>query len=95
MKNSALPEIGQAVRSVAGRDKGRLLIVMALADDLHALVADGDLRKAAAPKKKKIRHLKYTPHIAEGVRQKLLSRAAVCDKELRTALKSIEPCEEG
>jgi ribosomal protein L14E/L6E/L27E len=95
MKHSAPLELGQAVRSAAGRDKNRLLIVLALADDQHALVADGDLRKAASPKKKKLRHLKYTPHIAEGVRQKLLDSAVVYDKELRMALKSIEPCEEG
>ena len=95
MKHDAPPAIGQVVRSAAGRDMGRLLVVLALADDKYALVADGDLRKAASPKKKKFRHLKYTPYIAEGVKQKLMDRAAVCDKELRTAIKSIEPCEEG
>ena len=95
MKHDAPPELGQAVRSAAGRDMGRLLIVLALADDKHALVADGDLRKATSPKKKKFRHLKYTPHIAEGVRQKLMDSAAVFDKELRAAIKSTEPCEEG
>ena len=95
MRHDAPPAKGQVVRSAAGRDKGRLLIVLALADDNHALVADGDLRKAVSPKKKKFRHLKYTPHIAEGVRQKLLDCAAVYDKELRAVIKSIEPCEEG
>ena len=95
MKHDAPPAIGQVVRSAAGRDEGRLLIVLALADDKHALVADGDLRKAASPKKKKFRHLKYTPHIAEGVMQKLLDRAVIFDKELRAVIKSLGPCEEG
>jgi len=95
MKHDAPPAIGQVVRSAAGRDMGRLLVVLALADDKHALVADGDLRKAASPKKKKFRHLKYTPHIAESVRNKLMDRVVVFDKELRAVIKSIEPCEEG
>ena len=45
-------EIGRVVRSTQGRDAGRLFVVVGFADEAHALLCDGDLRRIAAPKKK-------------------------------------------
>jgi len=50
-------QIGQFVKSKAGRDKGNVLIVVAILDEQHVHVVDGDLRKLEKPKKKKVRHL--------------------------------------
>ncbi len=50
---------GSAVRSRAGRDKGRFFAVLAVQDGA-ALVADGDLRKLDKPKRKNLRHLAGT-----------------------------------
>ena len=47
---------GQVVRSKAGRDKGRLFVVIKV-EGLYAFVADGSLRKIEKPKKKKMKHL--------------------------------------
>lgn len=47
---------GMVVRSVAGRDKGRLHVVIA-ADDEFALIADGKWRKIQSPKRKKLKHI--------------------------------------
>lgn len=47
-------QIGQVVRSKAGRDKGRVFVVVGKFDDQHVLVADGDLRKIEKPKKKSL-----------------------------------------
>lgn len=46
------------VLSTAGHDSGRLFTVVGFADDNHALIADGRLRRLEKPKKKKLRHLK-------------------------------------
>ncbi len=58
----AVPEVGRIVRSKAGRDAGRLFLAIGAVDGEHLLIADGDLRKAEKPKKKKIRHLEATAH---------------------------------
>lgn len=50
-------EIGQLVRSIRGRDKGTVQVVVDLLDDSHVLVVDGKRRKLDTPKKKKIKHL--------------------------------------
>lgn len=60
-------EPGRAVLSRAGRDAGRRFAVLR-ADENFAYIADGSLRKAEAPKKKKLRHVRatqeYFPSIA-------------------------------
>lgn len=50
-------QIGQFVKSRAGRDKGKVLIVIKIIDDKYVEVIDGDLRKLENPKKKKVMHL--------------------------------------
>ena len=52
--------IGSVVRSRAGRDSGRDFLVIGILDEEYVLLADGDLRKAEKPKKKKIKHLAAT-----------------------------------
>lgn len=59
-------EPGRIVRSKAGRDAGRLFLVVGVIDREHLLLADGDLRKLEKPKKKKLRHLTPTAHACEG-----------------------------
>lgn len=49
---------GNVVRSTAGRDKGRLYIVVAVAAN-RIMVADGQKRTLAAPKPKNPLHLQY------------------------------------
>ena len=53
-------EKGAIVRSKAGRDKFRYFVVIEVIDNNYCLIADGDLRKIEAPKKKKISHLAFT-----------------------------------
>ncbi len=59
-------EVGRIVRSKAGRDSGRLFLVIGVFDEEHLLIADGELRKVEKPKKKKRRHLAPTAHFCEG-----------------------------
>jgi len=57
-------KIGSVVRSIAGHDKGDLLLVIAMSDGF-AYVADGKLRKVLKPKKKKLKHLQGTHFVTE------------------------------
>ena len=50
---------GSIVRSIAGRDKGDLFIVLSREGDFVYL-ANGELRKVDHPKKKKLKHLQGT-----------------------------------
>lgn len=49
--------LGQVVKSQAGRDKGKVLLILEILDIEYVLVVDGDLRKIDNPKKKKVKHL--------------------------------------
>lgn len=56
------PEVGMLCVSTQGRDRGRVYVVCALAEEGFALVADGDVRRLNAPKRKNIKHLMLLPH---------------------------------
>lgn len=57
MKTTSDIAIGQVVKSKAGRDKGRVFLVLEIIDEHHVYIVDGDLRKLDRPKKKKVKHL--------------------------------------
>ena len=48
---------GRFVRSLSGRDKGMILVVVGVTDDGYLLLADGKTRKLETPKKKKPKHV--------------------------------------
>lgn len=50
---------GTVVKSIAGRDKDRIQVVLGCQAD-RVLLADGKVRKLANPKAKNIRHLQVT-----------------------------------
>lgn len=50
---------GMIVRSRAGRDAGRWCVIVSLEGPV-AFIADGELRRMAAPKRKKLIHLART-----------------------------------
>ena len=50
---------GSIVRSIAGRDKGSLFIVISREGD-YVYLANGELRKVDRPKRKKLKHLQGT-----------------------------------
>ena len=87
----ALPiEIGSIVISKAGRDRGRLFLVVAEVDDDFVMVANGALRKLDRLKKKRRRHLKPTGQVVEALARRLSDGGAVEDHELRAWLREEE-----
>lgn len=81
--------IGQVVKSKAGRDKDRVFIVIGIVDHQYVLIADGDLRKADKPKKKKVRHLAKYNIISEEVKQKVENKEKISNLLLRRELEKL------
>ena len=73
------------VSSRAGRDKGRLFVVMESEPDFVYLV-DGKLRKVELPKKKRVKHVALKGRSSEQLAEKILSGDKVLNSEIRRAL---------
>lgn len=76
---------GMVVRSIAGRDKGDLFIVISREGD-YAYLANGELRKVDRPKKKKLKHLQPSYAVSEFIQNKLETAGKVTNSEVRKAL---------
>lgn len=82
--------MGRIVQACAGRDKGELFLVVGVeAEGGRLLLANGKRRKAATPKAKKLRHVRFPNHGEEydhPAIQKLKQGEPVSDREIRGAL---------
>ncbi len=74
---------GTVVKSVAGRDKKRVFIVVGQRDE-RLLVTNGELRRADTPKAKNPRHVRPIGHLTEDECQSL--RGSVTDGKVREIL---------
>ena len=83
-------ELGSVVRSLAGRDQGRLFVVIQEVDSDFVMVANGKLRGMDRLKKKRRKHLKPTGCVVEELRDRLAKGGAVEDHEIRSWLKKEE-----
>lgn len=72
----------EVVKSVAGRDKDSLLVVVGECDG-YILVSDGKFRPLERPKRKNSRHLLFTG-------RSLNEEEIISNKSLRRALKHCE-----
>jgi ribosomal protein L14E/L6E/L27E len=78
-------QIGQIVRSIQGRDKGRCMVVIDVLDDEYALLVDGRLRRLDKPKKKKRKHFVSEGLVSEEIRQRI-----ILEKKMNNALIRVE-----
>ena len=83
-------EVGSVVISKAGRDQGRLFLVVEEVDADFVMVANGALRKLDRLKKKRRKHLKPAGRIVPELRDRLANGPAVQDHELRAWLSEEE-----
>lgn len=81
-------EIGRVVVSTAGRDKGKVFMIMGIIDEKYVYIVDGDLRTMDRRKKKKLRHLKLCSEVLSGIAEKLRDGTRVFDAEIRSAIRS-------
>lgn len=83
-----LIEIGRIVFSKSGRDAGKCFIIYDIIDEDYVYLVDGNLRKLAKPKKKKIKHIELKPERLETIREKILGGKKVFDSEVYSAIDS-------
>ena len=83
-------ETGSVVRSKAGRDQGRLFLVVQELDDDFVMVANGALRGIDRQKKKRRKHLKPTGATVRALQERLSRGESVEDHELRAWLREEE-----
>lgn len=83
-------EVGSVVVSKAGRDAGRLFIVVQEVDADFVMIANGDLRKLDRLKRKRRKHLKPTGAVVQALRERLANGEPVEDHEVRSWLSKEE-----
>ncbi|WP_298024380.1 KOW domain-containing RNA-binding protein [uncultured Dysosmobacter sp.] len=86
------------VRSDAGRDRGKLFVVLAVEGEF-LLLADGKSRKVESPKRKKRRHVLFVAADENRLSEKIKSEEKVTNSELRRTLaayrEEVHPDQEG
>ena len=83
-------EVGSVVISKAGRDRGRIFLVIEEVDADFVRIANGELRKLDRLKKKRRKHLKPTGAVVQALRDRLSAGEKVEDHELRAWLREEE-----
>ncbi len=86
------------VRSDAGRDQGKLFVVLAVEGE-YLLLADGKTRKVEHPKRKKRRHVLFVSAQETRLSEKIKSEEKITNSELRRTLAlyrdEVQPDQEG
>ena len=86
------------VRSDAGRDKGKLFVVLAVEGEF-LLLADGKTRKVENPKRKKRRHVLFVSAEKTRLSEKITGNVKFTNSELRRTLAAfrdeVKPDQEG
>ncbi len=78
--------VGQVVKSRAGRDKGRVFLVLEVLDNQNVLIVDGDLRKLDNPKQKKLKHLIVYNTVLSELKYKLDNKIKINNAYIRKLL---------
>ena len=78
-------EKSHIVRSIAGRDKGRVFVVLD-AEGEFLILADGKLRQVEKPKRKKRKHTQFISHLDSPLRDKIQQGEKVFNSEIRKTL---------
>ena len=73
------------VKSIAGRDKGKLFFVLDVENEFF-LLADGKTRKVENPKRKKRKHAVFAARFDCRVAEKIKSEDKITNSELRRTL---------
>ena len=80
--------IADIVRSLNGRDEGKLFFVMAL-DGEYVMLADGRGRRIEKPKRKKLKHVAHIGEAESRTAEKLKGGEKVTNADLRRGLSSL------
>lgn len=81
-------KIGQVVRSKRGRDVGKYYVVVGKEKDL-VFLADGNVRRIEAPKKKNIKHIQVTGFCLPMIAFPDAINESLSNREIRRGLMNI------
>lgn len=81
-----MPQIGQIVKVLRGRDNGKYAVIVGLVEGRFAYIADGEKRKFDQPKKKNLLHLELQNVISSEVATSMEETGRVTNGKLRFAL---------
>lgn len=73
MNNTSEVKVGQYVKALSGRDRGKIFVVYEILDDRFVMIVDGDYRKITRPKKKNIKHLQKINKVSTLLRERILN----------------------
>lgn len=82
-------DLGSIVQSIAGRDKGKLFLVVEVEENYVYLV-DGDLRKIENPKKKKMKHLELTRYFDANMAERIVKKNKITNQDIKKVIKEIQ-----
>ncbi|HBL84924.1 MAG: hypothetical protein A2Y17_06800 [Clostridiales bacterium GWF2_38_85] len=82
--------LGCLITATAGRDNGRIFVVVSRVDNNYYLIADGKYRRIEKPKKKKLRHIKVIVDADIDILQPLDVKENITNKQLREKINSYE-----
>ncbi|WP_257351194.1 KOW domain-containing RNA-binding protein [Pseudalkalibacillus decolorationis] len=85
-ESEPIPQVGQMVQILRGRDAGQISIIVSIVDDKFILIADGDRRKYDRAKKKNINHLELFQYISPEVKRSIDETGRVTNGKLRFAV---------
>ncbi len=81
-------KIGQVVRSKTGRDVGKYFVVIGK-ESRYVYLADGDVRRVEAPKKKNVKHIQVTGLVVPRVAGTDAEDEDLSNRDIRFALTKV------
>ncbi|UTR16737.1 KOW domain-containing RNA-binding protein [Salipaludibacillus sp. LMS25] len=82
----SVPQVGELVRILNGRDKDQFAFVIDVLDERFVRLADGDKRKVDRAKRKNIQHIERVNIIAPEVKNSIVETGRVTNAKLRFAI---------
>ncbi|MFP4661210.1 MAG: RNA-binding protein [Halanaerobiales bacterium] len=83
--------LGEIVESRTGRDKGKYYIIVDIEEDNnYVYLSDGELRRIKHPKRKNIKHLRFTGEVIEELAIWLKSKRRIRDEDLKKFIKDYQ-----
>lgn len=83
-------ELGNVVKSIAGRDKGNLFVVVGIDENENYIyLVDGDIRKVENPKRKKIKHIELTNYYDQNLADRIGKKRKITNQEVKRFLREI------
>ncbi len=77
---------GDPVISKAGRDKGKIFVVISIHEPDYVTISDGKLRKVEHPKLKKMKHVKRCGSPIMSINEKISTGEKINNSDIKKAL---------